>query len=70
MTEEPAITDRFPELLREKSNPGSTVSQALATELGVQLLLNAFAFTMAVFVTVNGAAYMGEDCVGSVPSVV
>jgi hypothetical protein len=61
----------FPELLREKSK-GETlwVNQALAIELGVIPLLNAWAFTSDVAVREKGAVYSLEDCVGLVPSVV
>ena len=67
---EPAVTDLFPELPREKSNEASFVNQALTCELGVIPLLNAWAFTRDVAVRENGALYCWEDCVGVVPSVV
>jgi hypothetical protein len=35
VTDDPAVTDLFPELLREKSNGGVTVNEALATPLGL-----------------------------------
>lgn len=70
-TDEPAVTDLLPELLREKSKAETLfVNQALAIELGVMPLLNASAFTRAVAVRMKGAAYCFEDCVGFVPSVV
>jgi hypothetical protein len=70
VTDEPAVTDLFPVLLREKSKEVSFVNQALASELGVIPLLNASAFTREVVVSVKGAVYWLEDCVGVVPSVV
>jgi len=70
VTNEPAVTDLFPELPREKSNEASFVNQALTWELGVIPLLNAWAFTSEVVVRVKGALYGVEDCVGLVPSVV
>ena len=70
VTKDPAVTDLFPELLREKSNEALFVNQALACELGVIPLLNAWAFTREVVVRVKGAVYCFEDCVGFVPSVV
>jgi hypothetical protein len=70
VTDEPAVTDLFPELLREKSSEASFVNQALACELGVIPLLNAWAFTREVVVRAKGAEYTLEDCVGVVPSVV
>ena len=70
VTDEPAVTELFPELLREKSKEVSFVNQALACELGVILLLNASAFTSVVAVRPKGAVYSLEDCVGAVPSVV
>lgn len=50
VTDEPAVTDLFPVLLREKSKEVSFVNQALASELGVIPLLNAWAFTRDVAV--------------------
>jgi hypothetical protein len=71
VTDEPAVTDLFPELLREKSKDETLwVNQALASELGVILLLNPSAFTREVAVRVKGAVYCFEDCVGFVPSIV
>ena len=72
VTDEPAVTDLLPELLREKSKEEETllVNQALAIALGVIPLLNASAFTRAVAVRMKGAVYSFEDCVGFVPSVV
>jgi hypothetical protein len=71
VTDEPAVTDLFPALLREKSKDETLfVNQALANELGVIPLLNASVFTREVAVRVKGAVYCFEDCVGFVPSVV
>jgi hypothetical protein len=70
VTDEPAVTDLFPELPREKSNEASFVNQALAWELGVIPLLNAWAFTRDVAVRESGAVYSLDDCVGLLPSVV
>ena len=71
VTDEPAVTDLLPELLREKSKAETLlVNQALASELGVIPLLNASAFTREVAVRVKGAVYCFEDCVGFVPSIV
>ena len=70
VTDEPAVTELFPELLREKSKEVSFVNQALASELGVIPLLNASAFTREVLARMKGAVYCFEDCVGLVPSVV
>jgi hypothetical protein len=52
VTEEPAVTDLLPVLLREKSNGCATVNEALATPLGLYPLMNALAFTVALFVSV------------------
>jgi hypothetical protein len=70
VTDEPAVSDLFPVLLREKSNATSFVNQALTCELGVIPFLNAWVFTSEVAVRGNGAVYDLEDCVGVVPSVV
>jgi hypothetical protein len=55
VTDEPAVTDLFPVLLREKSKEVSFVNQALASELGVIPLLNAWAFTRDVAARAKGA---------------
>jgi hypothetical protein len=55
VTDEPAITDLSPELPSEKLKPSSIVNQALASELGVDPLLNALAFTRVVAATTKGA---------------
>jgi hypothetical protein len=52
VTEEPAVTDLLPVLLRKKSNGCATVNEALATPLGLYPLMNALAFTVALFVSV------------------
>ena len=46
------------------------VNQALASKLGLELFLNAFALTKEVAATVNGALYKFADWVGVVPLVV
>lgn len=70
VTEEPAVTNLFPELLSKKSNEASLVNQALTCELGVMPLLNACVFTSEVAVRAKGAVYCFEAWVGLVPSVV
>ena len=55
VTDEPAVTDLFPVLLREKSKEVSFVNQALASELGVIPLLNAWVFTRDVAVRPKAA---------------
>jgi hypothetical protein len=70
VTDDPAVTDLFPVLLREKSNAASFVNQALTWELAIIPFLNAWAFTSEVAVRTKGAEYTLEDCVGVVPSVV
>ena len=50
VTEEPAKTDIFPELAREKLKGWVTVNEALASALGLDPLLNAFAFTVSLVV--------------------
>ena len=52
LTEEPAKTDLFPELDREKLKGWVTVNEALASALALDPVLNAFAFTVALFVKV------------------
>ena len=51
-TEEPAVTDWLPALLNEKSKALLRLNDALATALGVYPVMNAFAFTVALFVSV------------------
>jgi hypothetical protein len=50
VTEDPATTDVFPEFEMEKLKGWVTVNEALASALAVYPLLNAFAFTVALFV--------------------
>ena len=52
VTEEPATTDIPPELDMEKLKGWVTVNEALASALALDPLLNAFAFTVALFVKV------------------
>jgi len=51
-TEEPAITDWLPALLNEKSKALLRLNDALATALGLYPVMNATAFTVALFVSV------------------
>jgi hypothetical protein len=48
----------------------TTVKEALATALGLEPLLNAMAFTVALLVRVIVPVYRVDDCVGIEPSVV
>ena len=50
VTEEPAMTELFPELAREKLKGWVTINEALASPLGLDPLLNALAFTVALLV--------------------
>ena len=50
VTEDPAITDIFPELAREKLKGWLTVKEALPSALALEPLLNALAFTVALVV--------------------
>ena len=52
VTEDPAMTDISPELDREKPNGWLTVNEVLASALALDPVLNAFAFTVALFVKV------------------
>jgi len=61
VTEDPATTDRSPELAREKPKGWVIVNEALASALAVDPLLNALAFTVALFVRVTVPAYRVED---------
>ena len=70
VTEDPALTDLSPELAKEKLNGWVRVKEALASALGLDPLLNALAFIVALFVRVTVPAYMVDDCVGVEPSVV
>ena len=70
--EEPATTDLFPELAREKLKGWVTVKEALASALALDPdpFLNALALTVAVLVRVMAPVYWIEDWVGLEPSVV
>ena len=48
----------------------TTVKEALATALGLEPLLKAAAFTVALLVRVIGPAYKVDDCVGVEPLMV
>ena len=52
VTEDPAMTDRSPEFETEKLKGWVTVNEALASALALDPVLNAFAFTVALFVKV------------------
>jgi len=52
ITEDPAMTDIFPALDTEKLKGWLTVNEALASALALDPLLNALAFTVALFVKV------------------
>jgi len=70
LTEAPAMTETLPELPNEKSNVLVLANQALATELGFELVLKAWAFSNTSLEMVIGPEYFGDDCVGDEPSVV
>ena len=53
LTEEPAVTDRFPEFNREKLKGWLIVNDALLSALGLYPLLNAFALMTALLVSVS-----------------
>ena len=69
LTEAPAMTETLPEP-SEKSNALVLANQALATELGFELFLKAWAFSSTSLEIVIGPEYFGDDCVGDEPSVV
>jgi hypothetical protein len=52
VTEDPAITDIFPELDREKLKGWLKVNEPLASALALDPVLNAFAFTVVLVVKV------------------
>ena len=52
VTEDPALTDLVPEFETEKLKGWVTVNEALASALALDPVLNAFAFTVALFVKV------------------
>jgi hypothetical protein len=52
VTEEPALTELFPEFAREKLKGWVTVNEALASALALYPLLKALAFTVALLVKV------------------
>ena len=70
VTEEPAKTDIFPELAREKLKGWVTVNEAVASALALDPLLKALAFTVALFARVMGPLYRVDDWVGVEPLVV
>ena len=70
VTKEPAKTDLFPELDREKLKGWVTVKEALASALGLDPFLNVLAFTVALLVRVMVPVYRVDDCVGVEPLMV
>jgi hypothetical protein len=66
----PGATLTLPELARVKSKIVVLENHALASELGLVLLLNAFAFSSASEATSMGPEYFFDDCVGDEPSTV
>ena len=70
VTEDPAMTDIFPEFDTEKLKGWLTVNEALASGLALDPLLNALAFTVALLVRLMAPVYRVEDCVGLEPLVV
>jgi hypothetical protein len=52
VTEDPAMTDIFPELDTEKLKGWLMVNEALASTLALAPVLNAFAFTVALVVKI------------------
>jgi hypothetical protein len=70
VTEDPATTDLFPELEREKLKGWLTVNGALASVLALDPLLNALAFIVALLVRVMVPLYRVDAWVGVEPLVV
>ena len=70
VTEDPAMTDLSPELVRVKLKGWLMVNEALASALALAPLLNALAFTVALLVRVMVPVYSVDDCVGVEPLVV
>jgi len=66
----PATTLRLPEFARVKSKLVVLENQALASELGLALFLNALALSSASEATSMGPEYFFDDCVGDEPSTV
>jgi len=66
----PATTLRLPEFARVKSKFVVLENQALASELGLALFLNALALSSASEATSMGPEYFFDDCVGDEPSTV
>jgi hypothetical protein len=61
VTEEPATTDIFPALDTEKLKGWLTLNKALASALALDPLLNALAFTVALFVRFMAPLYRVDD---------
>jgi hypothetical protein len=70
IAEDPAVTDWFPELAREKLKVWVIVNEALGSALAVYPFLNALAFTVALLVRVIAPVYRVEDWVGVEPLLV
>ena len=70
LIDEPLLIVVSPEFESEKSNCCSMVNEALASKLGLEFFLNAFAVTKVVAAIVNGPLYTVEDWVGVVPFMV
>ena len=61
LTEDPALTDLSPELDREKLKGWLMVNDALASALGLDPFLKAFALTVALLVRVMVPVYRVDD---------
>ena len=61
VTDDPALTDLFPELDREKLKGWLMVNDALASALASDPLLKAFALTVAPLVRVMVPVYRVDD---------
>jgi hypothetical protein len=61
VAEDPAVTDWFPELAREKLKFWVIVNEALASALALDPLLKAFALTVALLVRVMVPVYRVDD---------
>ena len=61
VTDDPALTDLFPELDREKLKGWLMVNDALASALAFDPLLKAFALTVALLVSVMVPVYRVDD---------
>jgi hypothetical protein len=64
------MTETLPELLSVKSKPVVLENQALASELGFAVFLNALTLSNTSVEIVIGAEYLADDWVGDEPSTV